>query len=62
MGDTLNEADGLFTLKVEGSSFSNEIGSEQKGVVESLSGNELKFSIPTTTGVKPYVVLRRVAQ
>jgi hypothetical protein len=62
MGDTLNEADGSFALKVEGSSFPNEIGSEQKRVVEALSSNELKFGIPTTTGIKPYVVLRRVAQ
>jgi hypothetical protein len=59
---TVSEADGSFTLKVEGSSFPNEIGSEQKRLVESLAGDELKFSIPTTSGVKPYVTLRRVTQ
>jgi hypothetical protein len=59
---TVSEADGAFTLKVEGSSFPNEIGCEQKRLVESLAGDELKFSIPTTSGVKPYVTLRRMTQ
>ena len=58
----VNEVEGSFALKVDGSSFPNEIGSEQKRIVESLAGNEMKFSIPTTTGAKPYIMLRRVAE
>jgi hypothetical protein len=60
---SVNEADGTFTMKVEGSSFPNDIGTEQKRLVETLSGDELTFVNPTpTTGAKAYVVWKKAAQ
>jgi hypothetical protein len=59
---SVNEADGTFTMKVEASSFPNDIGTEQKRLVESLSGDELKFVNPTpTTGAKAYEVWKKAA-
>jgi hypothetical protein len=58
---SLSEADGTLTTHVEGSSFPNLSGGEQKRIISSLTGNELKYSNPATaTGAKAEVVWKRV--
>ena len=41
---TVNEADKSFTIKVVGSSYPNEVGTDTTRVVSSISAAELKFS------------------
>ena len=58
---TVNEADGSYTLKVEGSSYPNDYGNNLNRTVTFLSANELKTTNPTpTTGAKAYAVFKRV--
>lgn len=58
---TVNEAEGSYTLKVEGSSFPNDNGTNQKRIVTSFSTDEFKTTNPTpTTGAKAYAVYKRV--
>jgi hypothetical protein len=57
---SLNEADGTLTTHVEGSSFPNLSGGEQKRIVSSLTRDALSYSNPATaTGTKAEVVWRR---
>ena len=57
---TVDEASKTITLRVEGSSFPNQIGSDQKRVITSLTADELKFQNTTAiTGGAIYYVLRR---
>jgi hypothetical protein len=45
---SVNEVDKIITLKVEGSTFANLIGSDQKRTITSLTADELKFTVPRT--------------
>jgi hypothetical protein len=58
---TVNEADKTVTTKVEGGSYPNLIGAEQKRLILSLTGDELKYTNPTTsTGTKAEASWKRV--
>ena len=57
---TVNEADKTLTFRIEGSSYPNLIGGEQKRIITSLTADELKYNNPaTTTGTKAEAVWRR---
>jgi Lipocalin-like domain len=45
---SVNEAEKSLVVKIEGSTFSNLIGPEQKRIVTSLTSEELKFTNPRT--------------
>jgi hypothetical protein len=56
----VNEADKTVTCHIEGSSYPNLTGGEQKRIVTSLTADELKYTNPaTTTGTKVEAVWRR---
>jgi hypothetical protein len=60
-GYSVNETDGTLTTQVEGSSFPNLAGGEQKRLISSLTGSELKYTNATTsTGTKAEVTWKRV--
>jgi Lipocalin-like domain len=44
---TVDEAAKVITLRYEASSFPNQVGADQKRVITSLTGDELKFQNPT---------------
>jgi hypothetical protein len=57
---TINEADKTVLTKVEGGSYPNLIGVEQKRVILSLTGDELKYTNPTTsTGTRAEATWKR---
>ena len=57
---TINEADRIIELHVDGSSYPNINGADRKFVVTKLTGDELDYSILTpTAGAAAYVVLKR---
>jgi Lipocalin-like domain len=57
---TVNEADKTLTTRIEGSSYPNLIGGEQKRVITSLTADEMRYTNPTTsTGTKAEAVWRR---
>jgi Lipocalin-like domain len=57
---TVNEADKTLTTRIEGSSYPNLIGGEQKRIITALTGDELRYTNPTTsTGTKAESVWRR---
>jgi Lipocalin-like domain len=58
---SVNEADKVITLKIEGSTFANLVGGEeQKRMITSLTADELKFTNPTTpSGEKVEFVWKR---
>jgi hypothetical protein len=45
---SINEVDKVITPKVEGSTFANMIGTDQKRIITSLTADELKFTNPRT--------------
>jgi hypothetical protein len=47
---TVNETDLSFTLRIEGSSFPNWVGAEQKRGPVKIAGDELKWVNPTSSG------------
>jgi len=52
--------DGVLITRIEGSSYPNIIGGEQKRIITSLTGDELRYINPTTsTGTKAEAVWRR---
>ena len=52
--------DGVLTTRIEGSSYPNLIGGEQKRIITSLTGDKLRYTNPTTsTGTKAESVWRR---
>src|SRR5262245_16836714 len=56
----INEADKTLTTRIEGSSYPNLIGGEQKRIITSLTADELRYTNPTTsTGTKADSVWRR---
>jgi hypothetical protein len=57
---TINEGDKTLTTRIEGSSYPNLIGGEQKRIITSLTADELRYINPTTsTGTKAESVWRR---
>jgi hypothetical protein len=57
---TVNEADKTLTTRIEGSSYPNLTGGEQKRVITSLTADEMRYTNPTTsTGTKAEAVWRR---
>ena len=56
----VNEADKTVITKVEGGSYPNLIGVEQKRLIMSLNGDELKYTNPaTSTGTKAEATWKR---
>jgi len=45
---SINEVDKILTAKVEGSTYANLIGTDQKRIITSLTADELKFTNPRT--------------
>jgi hypothetical protein len=45
---SINEVDKVLTAKVEGSTYANLIGTDQKRIITSLTADELKFTNPRT--------------
>lgn len=45
---SINEVDKVLTAKVEGSTYPNLIGTDQKRIITSLTADELKFTNPRT--------------
>jgi hypothetical protein len=43
---SVNEADKSYTVRIEGSSFPNQNGTDGKRIVTSLTGDELKVTNP----------------
>jgi hypothetical protein len=59
---TVDETGKTVTLRVEASSFPNQVGSEQKRTITSLTANELKLSNPTaSTGGQINYVMNRAS-
>jgi len=57
---SVSEADGTLTTHVAGSSFPNLAGGEQKRIITSLTGDELKYSNPAAAnGTKAEVAWKR---
>ena len=57
---SINEADKVLTANVEGSTYPNLIGTDQKRIITSLTADELKFTNPRTlTGVTLEFVWKR---
>ena len=57
---SINEADKTLVLRIEGSTFPNQEGAEQKRTVSSLMGAELKYVNPTpATGGRSEAVWKR---
>jgi hypothetical protein len=46
---SVNDADGVLTLHIERSSFPNWNGTDQKRVISSLSGEEMKYTNPSAS-------------
>ena len=46
---SINEVDKVLTAKVEGSTYANLIGTDQKRIITSLTADELKFTNPAST-------------
>ncbi|MBX9775740.1 MAG: lipocalin-like domain-containing protein [Xanthobacteraceae bacterium] len=46
---TVNEADKSFNVRVERSSYGNQVGTNNKRMITSLTPTELKFTTPVTT-------------
>jgi Lipocalin-like domain len=57
---TVNEAENVAILHLEASTFPNLVGTDQRRTIASLTGDELKFSIPAaTSGVQVHQVWKR---
>jgi hypothetical protein len=52
---TVNEADKTLTTRIEGSSYANLIGGEQKRVIISLTADEMRYTkrCPSTSFLLP---------
>jgi hypothetical protein len=58
---SVNEGEKTLTTRVEGSSFPNLVGVEQKRTIASLTTEELKYANPATaTGTRAEAVWKRV--
>jgi hypothetical protein len=57
---SVNEADKTLTTRIEGSSFPNLVGAEQKRIIASLTADELKYTNPATaTGTRAEATWKR---
>jgi hypothetical protein len=57
---TVDEANKTITLRIEASSFPNQLGSEQKRTITALTADELKYSNPVAvSGGKIDVAMKR---
>src|SRR5262245_25229560 len=57
---TVNEADKTITSRAEGSWFPNQVGTEAKRIITSLTADELKYTNPATAlGTTAHTVWRR---
>ena len=57
---SINETDKVLTANVEGSTYPNLIGTDQKRIITSLTSDELRFTNPRTlTGVTLEFVWKR---
>lgn len=57
---SINEVDKVLTAKIEGSTYANLIGTDQKRIITSLTADELKFTNPRTpAGVTLEIVWKR---
>ena len=57
---SVNEAEKTISVKIEGSTFANLVGQEQKRIITSLTPDELKFNNPRTpAGVTLLTVWKR---
>ena len=58
---SLDEATGVYTLNVEGSSYPNDVGTKQSRKINMFTGDEMQTTNPTpTTGTSAVVRFRRV--
>jgi Lipocalin-like domain len=46
---TVNEADKSFTIRIERSSYANQVGTDNKRVITALTEHELVYTTPATT-------------
>lgn len=46
---TVNEADKSFTIRIERSSYANQVGTDNKRVITALTDHELAYTTPATT-------------
>src|SRR6202049_5149977 len=57
---TVNEAEKVAILHLEASTFPNLVGTDQRRIITSLTGDELRYSIPAPTlGVQVHQVWKR---
>ena len=57
---TVNEVERVVILHLDASTFPNQIGTDQKRTITSLTAGELKYSIPAATlGVQVHQVWKR---
>jgi hypothetical protein len=57
---TVNEVEGVAILHLEASTFPNQIGTDQKRTITSLTADELKYSSPAAmSGVQVHQVWKR---
>ena len=57
----VNDADRVINLRVEASTFPNQLASDQNGVITSLTADELHYDMAALAGGKISVVLKREA-
>jgi hypothetical protein len=57
----VNDADRVINLRVEASTFPNQLASDQSGVITSLTADELHYDMAALAGGKISVVLKREA-
>jgi hypothetical protein len=59
---SVDEANKRVTLRVEASTLPNQVGSEQRRIIDSVTANDLKLSNPTTfTGELINYVMKRAS-
>ena len=58
---TVNEAEKVAILHIEASTFPNQVGTDQKRIISSLTVDDLKYRIPgATSGIQVHQVWKRV--
>jgi hypothetical protein len=59
---TVDDADRVISLHLEASTFANQLGSDQKGTIISVTDDELRYEMIALAGGKISVALKREAQ
>src|SRR5262245_13372856 len=57
----VNDADRVISLRLEASTFPNQLASDQNGTITSLTADELHYEMTTLAGGKISIVLKREA-